>query len=360
MNQSRLNSVTDQMLKAHMAQLIISDPASIYYLTGEWIHPGERLLVLYLNVNGDKILMLNELFPLAMKAENALTLKYYNDTEDCIEMLADLMTDEGDIGVDKIWPARFLLPLMEKLPHATFVNGAFAVDSIRMVKDEAEQQRMREASLLNDQAMRILFESISPGTTELELGDVLKKVYRSLDADGLSFSPIIAFGASAALPHHDSGSAQLKEGDVIICDIGCVKNDYCSDMTRTFFFKSVSDKAQEVYQLVKKANLAAIAAVRPGARFCDVDAAARKIIEDGGYGPYFTHRTGHAIGLEVHEFGDVSSVNTSRLEPGMIFSIEPGIYLSDEFGVRIEDLVLVTDTGCEVLNHFTKELLVIE
>ncbi|SCZ79274.1 M24 family metallopeptidase [Acidaminobacter hydrogenoformans] len=359
MNQTRLNAVTNQMRKQHMAQLIVSDPASIYYLTGEWIHPGERLLVLYLNLNGAKILLLNALFPLALQTDSGLTLKYFKDTEDGVSILAELMADEGDIGVDKNWPARFLLPLMEKLPHASFINGSFTIDSIRMVKDQAEQHLMRKASALNDQAMQLLQEAVSHDATELELSAVLKEAYRSLGADDLSFTPIIAFGANAALPHHDTGSTRLKPGDAIICDIGCVKEDYCSDMTRTFFYKTVSDKAREVYELVRKANLAAIEEVRPGARFCDIDAAARKIIEEGGYGPYFTHRTGHAIGLEVHEFGDVSSGNTARLEPGMIFSIEPGIYLDTEFGVRIEDLVLVTDTGCEVLNHFTKDLVVI-
>ena len=130
-------------------------------------------------------------------------------------------------------------------------------------------------------------------------------------------------------------------------------------MTRTVFYKSASDKAKEVYNIVREANEKAISIVKPGVRFCDIDAAARNYIEEKGYGKYFTHRTGHSIGIEVHDFGDVSSVNTDKVAPGMIFSIEPGIYLPGEFGVRIEDLVLVTEDGCEVLNKFSKDLTII-
>ena len=134
---------------------------------------------------------------------------------------------------------------------------------------------------------------------------------------------------------------------------------YCSDMTRTVFWKEVSEKGKEVYDIVVEANRRGIEASKPGARMCDIDAACRDYITEKGYGEYFTHRTGHHIGLEDHDYGDVSAVNELVAEPGMIFSIEPGIYLPGEFGVRIEDLVLITEDGCEVLNKYTKDLQVI-
>lgn len=131
-------------------------------------------------------------------------------------------------------------------------------------------------------------------------------------------------------------------------------------MTRTVFIGEVSDRAREIYEIVREANMRGIAAAKPGNRMCDVDLAARSYIEEKGYGQYFTHRTGHSIGLEDHEAGDVSSVNTDIIRPGQCFSVEPGIYLPDEeIGVRIEDLVLITEDGCEVLNHFTKDLIVV-
>ena len=142
----------------------------------------------------------------------------------------------------------------------------------------------------------------------------------------------------------------------MLFDVGCRKDEYCSDMTRTFFFDEPDEEQRRVYEVVRRANEAGKAAVHPGARFCDIDAAARTVIEDAGYGPYFTHRLGHQIGLDVHEPGDVSSANEAQVRPGMCFSIEPGIYLPGRFGVRIEDLVIATEDGCEVLNDYPREL----
>ena len=141
--------------------------------------------------------------------------------------------------------------------------------------------------------------------------------------------------------------------------MGGIKDNYCSDMTRTVFWKQPSPKAREVFETVLEAQKRACALVKPGVRFCDIDAACRDYITEKGYGEFFTHRTGHHIGLECHEYGDISSINETKCEPGMIFSIEPGIYLPGELGVRIEDLVLVTEDGCEILNKLNKELVVI-
>ncbi len=152
----------------------------------------------------------------------------------------------------------------------------------------------------------------------------------------------------------------LKKGDSIVIDMGCMYQGYCSDMTRTVFYQDVSEKQKEVYQLVLEANIAAEAIIKPGVRLCDIDKAARDVIEKAGYGPHFNHRTGHFIGREVHEYGDVSANFDMPVKEGMIFSIEPGIYIEGEFGVRIEDLVLVTEDGCEILNHYPKDLIVIE
>ena len=146
----------------------------------------------------------------------------------------------------------------------------------------------------------------------------------------------------------------LKEGDCVLFDMGCVKDRYCSDMTRTWFCGQPTEKQAAVHDLVRRANEAAEALIKPGVRLCDLDAAARDLITEAGYGEYFNHRLGHFIGRTDHEKGDVSSANTAVAKPGMIFSIEPGVYLPGEFGVRVEDLVLVTEGGCEVLNHNDK------
>jgi Xaa-Pro dipeptidase len=218
---------------------------------------------------------------------------------------------------------------------------------------------MRRASQLNDQAMEKLKTYIKYGITEIELRDILLRIYNELGTDGVSFDPLLAFGPNAAIGHHLPDNTPLKDGDCVLLDIGCKKDDYCADMTRTYFFRSVSDRMRDVYNTVKSAGDAARAIIKPGVRLCDIDAAARNIISNAGYGAYFTHRLGHFIGMEVHEAGDVSAANTEEAKPGMAFSIEPGIYLPDEGGVRIEDLVLVTETGCEVLNTVPRDLLVL-
>jgi Xaa-Pro dipeptidase len=150
-----------------------------------------------------------------------------------------------------------------------------------------------------------------------------------------------------------------KKRDSVILDIGCIKNSYCSDMTRTIFYKQASKEMECIYHIVLEANQKAIEKIQPGVSCREIDLTARKIISAAGYGEYFIHRTGHFIGLEDHEYGDISSENSVLLEPGMIFSIEPGIYLPGKFGVRIEDLVVVTKNGCEILNTYTKDLTVI-
>lgn len=352
MIEGRLNRVLNLMKENQMNQMLISDSAAIFYLTGKWIHPGERMLVLSLNQDGTHKIFINELFPVS--EDLGVEKIWFSDTQDSVGILASHI-GTGTIGVDKNWPSQFLLKLMEMKSDCKYVNGSYLIDRIRMKKDSNERNLMRKVSKINDRSMDDLLGLLTARLSEKAAAGLLSSIYEKFEADGYSFGPIVAYGANSADPHHEPDSSMLKEGDSIIIDIGCSKDSYCSDMTRTAFYKTVSDKSREVYNIVLEANKRAIAAVKPGARFCDVDAAAREYIESCGYGKYFTHRTGHSIGIECHEFGDVSSANTDVLEPGMCFSIEPGIYLSGEVGVRIEDLVIVTEDGCEVLNKYDKE-----
>ncbi|GAA0103589.1 Xaa-Pro peptidase family protein [Paraclostridium sordellii] len=357
MKTQRLNAVLDQMRKDGIDQMLVSDSYAIFYLTGKMIHPGERLLALYLNVNGNHKMFINELFP--VNEDLGLEMVWFNDTQNAVEIVANNINKTGTIGIDKNWPAKFLLALMDLCKNCKFVNSSYIVDTLRSSKDEEEKDLMRKASALNDEAMKILKSIISDDLTEKQLANKLAGIYEDLGADGFSFSPIIGFGPNGADPHGTPGDRKVKVGDSIILDIGCVKDNYCSDMTRTVFYKEAPEKAKEIFEIVLEANKRAIALVKPGVRFCDIDAAARDYITEKGYGKYFTHRTGHSIGLECHDMGDVSSVNTDCVEEGMIFSVEPGIYLPGEFGVRIEDLVLVTKDGHEVLNKHIKELSIV-
>lgn len=352
----RIERVIKAMKDNGKSQILVTDPSSIFYLTGKWIHAGERLLALLLKADGNHKIFINKLFPVS--EDLGVEKVWFTDTDDVIKMMTEYINKEEDLGIDKVWPSAFLLSLMDKKAAKGYFNSSNIVDEIRMQKDEEEKDKMRSASRVNDEAMEILYGYLSdnPSVTELEAQDFLKETYKDLGASGFSFDPIIAFGKNCADPHHETDDSTMKEGDSVIIDIGCYKDSYASDMTRTFFFKTVSEKHKEIFEIVKNANLEAIKVVKPGATFAQVDKAARDYIVERGYGEYFTHRTGHSIGIDVHEHGDVSQANNEVLKEGMIFSIEPGIYLPNEMGVRIEDLILVTKGGAEVLNKVPKDI----
>lgn len=357
MNETKLSNVLAAMEAEGIQQLLISDPMVIFYLTGTRIAPGERMLALLLRVDGAHRFFINDLFHQSRDLGAPIT--YFNDTQDGVAQMLPYLLEGAPIAIDKNWPARFLLRLQE-LTDCQCVNSSPIIDGVRAIKTAEEQERMRAASGINDAVMERLIGRVGENHSEKELAEILAALYREAGCQGFSFEPITAYAANAADPHHVTDDTRGHRGDCLVLDIGGVKDDYCSDMTRTVFLGEVSPRAREVYEVVKEANLRGIAAAKPGNRMRDVDKAARDYITEKGFGPYFTHRTGHSIGLEVHEAGDVSAVNEAVIRPGQCFSVEPGIYLPEEgIGVRIEDLVLITEDGCEVLNHFPKELLVV-
>ena len=354
MKQNRIDRIMEQLEGMGVSQMLIVDPMSIFYLTGVYNDPHERFYGLLLKKDGNHIYFLNNLF--SIPQEVGAKKVWYSDTDPAMDIVAEYVDKDAPLGVDKDLKARFLLPLMEKRAASAFINTSLAVDVVRGIKDEEEQEKMRAASRINDLAMAELKKLVHSGVTEREIADQLLEIYQNLGADGFSFTPLIAFGPNAADPHHGPDDTVLKEGDVVLFDVGCIKDGYCADMTRSFYFGSVSDAHREIHEIVRAANEAAIAKVKPGIPLKELDAAARDLITAKGYGPQFNHRLGHFIGLAVHDFGDVSAKNETVAVPGMIFSIEPGIYLVGNTGVRIEDLVLVTEDGCEVLNKAPKTL----
>ncbi|MBE6083007.1 aminopeptidase P family protein [Acidilutibacter cellobiosedens] len=358
MIQERLKKVLEIMEKKKLPQIIVSDPSAIFYLTGKWIFPGERMLALYITLNGDNKLFVNELFPIS--EDLGPEIVWYNDVQNPVDVLVKYIEKDKPMGIDKNWPAHFLLKLMELKGGTVFVNASEIIDRVRMCKDETEKQLMRSASKLNDTAMDKMVKLVPKKYSEKKMGKILSDIWDELGAEGHSFDPIVGYGANAADPHHTMDNSTVKEGDCVVIDMGCRKDSYCSDMTRTVFYKYASEHSKEVYNVVLEANKRGIEKVKAGIRFCDIDEAARDYITKKGYGKYFTHRLGHSIGIDVHDFGDVSSANTDIVQPGQIFSIEPGIYIPGEVGVRIEDLVIATEDGCEVLNHYPKDLIIVE
>lgn len=348
----RIERVIEEMKNRQLSQLVVSDPDSIAYLTGVKVHPGERFYVLLIRNNGWHVLFANHMFEVPAIPYEVIR---YGDSDDPVGLLSQQIDPSRTLGIDKQWPAQFLIPLIARTPGLKVGLGSDCVDEVRAVKDEQEIAWMKDASRINDLVMERVRTMVTGGVTEKQLAQFIEQEYMKMGCEGTSFPPIVSFGANAADPHHGPDDTVIKEGDVVLFDIGCRKNGYCSDMTRSYFYRTVTEKQIMIHELVRLANEHAESIIKPGVRFCDIDAAARNIITEAGYGQYFTHRLGHFIGTVCHEKGDVSAANEAVAEPGMIFSIEPGVYLPGEFGVRIEDLVLVTENGCEVLNHASKK-----
>jgi len=357
LKQRRLARVIENMEREHLEQIIVSSKESIYYLTEIWVDPFERMFALYIHRNGRVVLFGNELF--CLKPEEGMETVIGKDGMNPLIDLAAVV-QPGKIGIDKSWESRYLIGLLELRHDLVPVNGSAPVDFARLQKDDEELEIMRHASRVNDSVMRNVIEMVHEGITENEIAGQVEKLFAKNGADRSPEGQIASFGANAANPHHEPNNTILRRGDGIVLDIFNPIQRYWCDMTRTVYFDHVSEEQKKAYEAVKRANLAAEAIIRPGLPMCDFDRAARKVLEDAGYGKYFTHRLGHGCGLECHEMPENSRSNEMIAQPGMVFSVEPGAYLPGQFGIRIEDLVVVTETGCEVLNKVSKEITVIK
>ena len=357
MNQKRLDRVVANMAAQGLGQIVVSAPTSVYYLTGLYVEPMERMLALLIRDDGSCTLYANELF--ALPPQTDLPIKLHTDSDDPAALLAaDLRP--GKLGVDKWWPSKFLIGILSRRSDVVPVLGSAPVDEARMCKDAEEIAAMRHASRINDGVMAAAIGAIHAGATEAELADLVERTFRAQGADRSSEGQLVCFGPNGADPHHSPNDTVLRRGDSVVLDIFIPIRRYWCDMTRTVFFGAVSDEGRRVYDTVRAANEAAETMIRPGIPMRDIDAAARKVITDAGYGPYFTHRLGHGCGLDCHEPPDNSSACEVLTRPGMVFSVEPGIYLPGKLGVRVEDLVLVTEGGCEVLNNYPKGIQIVE
>jgi Xaa-Pro aminopeptidase len=273
------------------------------------------------------------------------------------------LIDENDIGkiafeADNVTVQR-LEQWKEKL-EVEFIPVSGWVEELRSIKTEQEIENIRQAAKIGDQAFAELLPKIRSGVSEIEIALELEFLMRRAGASGMSFSPIIASGPQSALPHARPSERILMYGDFVVFDFGCIVNGYCSDMTRTIVIGEPEEQHLLIYDLVLKAQLESLAAVAPGRKGSEIDAIARDIITDAGYGEYFGHGLGHSLGLEIHESPRLSKADHTVLQPGMVVTVEPGVYLPGFGGVRIEDLVVVREDGHEVLTSTFKELYIVD
>ncbi|WP_129407881.1 M24 family metallopeptidase [Marinitoga lauensis] len=251
------------------------------------------------------------------------------------------------------------LKVLKSFENYEFIPAEDLITELRRTKSEEEIKFIKEAAIIAEKALQETLDTFIVGMTEKEFAAKLEYNMRLFGADNYAFETIVASGFRGALPHGIASDKKIENGELVVIDFGAYANGYNSDITRTIAVGNVSEKQRNIYELVLKAQMAAIDAAKSGMRYGDLDKVARNIIAEGGYGEYFTHSLGHGLGLEVHENPRVSKNSELISMVGDIITIEPGIYLPGELGVRIEDDVLITNDGCEVLTSFDKKLIIL-
>ena len=362
----RVDKLAEELRTRGLDALYIGPSTDLEYIGGLDTHPDERVRGLMVSKNGKCFAMT----PLLYKEEmvNAFgDVPFYSEWDDH-EGFTDafkrgcehLGIVGGKIAFNDGVRAVDMLAMRDTMPME-MVNGLDVLAGQRSRKDEEELEIMRHASKIADKVVEKLQKFIKPGMKER---DVAKKIAEFFEEEGspeMSFNPIVGSGPNGSMPHYMGDQRVIQENDIIILDLGGRYKSYCSDTTRTLFTGTPTEEMKKIYEIVRQAQAAGQAAVKPGATGQDVDRAARQVIIDAGYGKYFFNRVGHGIGIGVHENPFMIEGNTKPLEPGNVFSVEPGIYLPGKFGVRIENLVAVCSDGTgEALNHFPREITICE
>jgi Xaa-Pro dipeptidase len=336
-----------------MDAFFATSPVSMGYLHGLREDAHERFLVLAINAEGACRLICPALSASQAARVGIQDIRSWKDGESPLAHLSilakDWKLDSAIIAVDDTMTAQTLLACQFTLPAALFKAGGEVLSSLMRVKGAEEIEIMRRAGDIADKAFHDVWPKLKPGLTELEVAEMLKNAMA--ERGGAPFFSIVAAGPASAEPHHLTDATTLKENEIVLLDFGCEIDGYKSDITRTVFIGKAPEKTKEVYRVVHNAQAAARDAVKAGVTGADVDKAARQVIEDAGYGEYFVHRTGHGIGLRGHEDPYIVATNHEPLGVGNCFSIEPGIYLPGEFGVRIETIVVATKDGLDPLNE---------
>lgn len=343
----------------------IADPTNVYYLTHFKCDPHERFLGLFVFPDHEPFMVCPELEVGQARASafGHEVIGYRDDQDPWTFVRATLESRKSVSG--RIYLEPSTLPYKKALAlKALYADASFAsienlLASMRNIKDETELAAMKKAGEIADYAVSLGVEAIKKGRTERA---IIAEIEYGLAKHGYSeiaFDTMVLTGENSAAPHGYPGTRQIKEGDFILFDLGVVINGYCSDITRTVCYKYASDQQQKIYNTCLRANLASIRAAKQGLRIGDLDGVARKIITDAGYGSCFTHRLGHGLGLGEHEEPSMSSANNNVLTTGMVFTVEPGIYVPEIGGVRIEDDVYLSEDGPITLTHYPKELQII-
>ena len=352
----RLTALRDTMREENADLLALGPGTHMQWLLGFFPHPDERPCLLLVGQNGETFLM-PSINAEGSREHTDISMHSWNDADGPGAALDAALAaiDAGaarNVVLDETMRADFALLLLDRLSGATHRFTDSTLGALRMRKDADEYAKLMENARINDRAMQAAFAAARPGVSEREIADAVRAVYKNEGA-APEFT-IVGSGPNGAFPHHHTGSRKLQHGDAVVVDIGGRKDGYPSDMTRMIVVGEAPEGYAAAHAAVDRAVEAALAATRPGVTARDVDAAARKSLTEAGYGAYFIHRTGHGLGIDVHEPPYISSSSDTVLDTGMVFSIEPGVYLPGRFGIRLEEIVILRDDGPEIFSQLPR------
>ncbi|MDF2945450.1 MAG: metallopeptidase family protein [Bacillales bacterium] len=359
---NRLKKLHKWMLEKNIDSTIISSTENVFYLTGFHCNPHERLLALIVYKNADPIIIVPKMEEKSVISTGwSYDIIAYDDTENPWDKVKNRFHSINCIGIEKTSLNVSKYEEIQRISKSdTFINVEEILNELRLIKDSEEISIMRDAAHLADIGVEIGISAITKGKSELQIISIIESELKLRGVQKMSFDTMVLAGPNSAEPHGVPSLNKICDGDLVLFDLGVIHKGYCSDISRTVAFKSISEKQREIYDTVLQAQLKAIEISNPGTLIKDVDLAARDHIKSFGLGEYFTHRVGHGLGILIHEYPSMHSLNEGVLKEGMVFTIEPGIYIPDVGGVRIEDDIVITPTGNEVLTKFTKELLIIK
>lgn len=359
---TRRETLMRELHEQNIDLAFITDPANVFYYSGFFSDPHERFLSLVLDRRQNAVVLFTPALDksAAASASDVTKIVPISDEQLPFDVVAETLdANATTIAVEK---KAFNLFRFDELrgafPNAQVVDIQPFTNTLRMNKSTDEIEFLQQATDIIEKVLEEGVKSVKVGMTELELTAHLETLMRTYGADGPSFTTIVLSGEKAALPHGTPGNRQIQQGDFLLIDMGVKKDGYCSDTTRTFIIGEPTEEQQKIYDIVRASNEAGIQAVKAGVPLKEFDISARQVIEDAGYGEYFNNRVGHGLGIDVHEEPSIHQNNEALATKGLVFTIEPGIYIPNWGGVRIEDTVYINEQGeAQVLTSFTKELI---
>lgn len=363
---NRIDSLLEEMEKKNLDSMLVTSKSNLFYLSNYYTEPHERVIAVYVSTSLDPLLIVP-----AMEINDAKAAGWnfeiigYHDHEDPWELFSGFLKRNvripASIGIEynQITLSRFHA-IEQILPNASISDAQEILANLRVIKNKKEYTLLKQAASLADFGVETGIKAIEEGASELGVIAAIEYELKKQGIQEMSFNTMAISGTKTASPHGTPSMKKITAGDIVLFDLGVIFEGYCSDITRTVAYKSITEEQRKIYQTVLAAEQKAIEISKIGTPVGQVDEAARKHIEQEGFGEFFTHRIGHGLGIETHEYPSMHANNDLPLKAGMCYTVEPGIYVPNTGGVRIEDMIFMTEKGPEILTESPKELRIIE